>query len=93
MYLAPYIACVGVFAVSLVFAIRSKSASNPRSKGGIVTRAVLTFLAFAFVAVLWHYTGEHYLDNKTVELWVRVISTLAFLCSLPEIWLDTVKGE
>ena len=39
------------------------------------------------------HTGEHYLDNKTVELWVRVISTLAFLCSLPEIWLDTVKGK
>lgn len=93
MYLAPYIACVGVFAASLVFAIRAKANSDPKTKGGIITRAVLTFLVFAFVATLWYYTSEHFLDNKSVETWVRIISSVAFVCYLPEIWLDTFKGE
>lgn len=93
MYLAPYIACVGMFAVALLVAVRSKASTDPNSKGGIIVRAVLTFLLFAFVGVLWHYTSVDYLNNESIETWVRIISSVGFVCLLPEIWLEGKKGE
>ena len=93
MYLAPYIACVGMFAVALLVSVRAKSTTDPNTTSGIIARAVLTFLLFAFVGTLWYYTGEHFLENKTIELWARIITAVAYVCCLPEIWLDAKKDE
>ena len=93
MYLAPYIACVGVFAVALLFAVRSKESTDNRTASGIIVRAVLTFLLFAFVGVIWHYMGAEYLKSERIQLWSRIISSLLFVSVLPEIWLEGKKGE
>ena len=93
MYLAPYIACVGVFSVALMFAVRCKQLTSLATNAGIIVRAVLTFLIFAFCFTLWHYTGVHYLKNETIQLWVRIITSLVFVCSLPEIWLEDKRED
>lgn len=92
MYLAPYIACIGMFALALLMAVRTKSSTERQSKSGIVARAVLTFLLLAAVGTLWHYTGDKYLkDYESVQLWVKIISSVGFVCLLPEIWLEDKK--
>lgn len=92
MYLAPYIACVGVFALALLMAVRAKASTDNKSKSGIIIRAVLTVLLLGFVGTLWHYTGEKYLGSGTsVGTWVKIISSLVFVGLLPEIWLEDKK--
>lgn len=93
MYLAPYIACVGVWAVAMLVAIYRKQTTSRHTTGGIIARAVLSLLLFAFVAVLWHYTGDKYLQNETIHNWVTAIALVSVLWAMPEVWLDGEKGD
>lgn len=93
MYLAPYILLCLAFAASLVAAVRAKNATDANTKGGTMVRAILTLLLLAFVGALWYYTDEKFIKNENIERWVRIISSLAFLGSLPEIWIEKKKEE
>ena len=83
-----------MFAVALLAAVRAKASTDRKTKSGIIARAVLTFLMLAAVGTLWHYTGEKYLkDYESVQLWVKIISSVGFVCLLPEIWLENKKDN
>ena len=93
MYLLPYIACVMVWVVALVYAIYRKQTTSNRTTGGLVARAMLSLLLAAFVGALWHYTGDKYLQNETIHNWVKIISVVFFLCAMPEVWLEDKTGD
>ncbi len=93
MYLAKYIIVALIFAGALVTVIRAKSASDPNTNGGTVIRAVLTLLLLALTGVIWYYSNEDFIKNENIEKWVRVISGIAFVSTLPGIWLDKKKEE
>ena len=88
MYLIKYVFAVLLFALSLLFVIRTTAATSLSTARGRFCRVVLSLLVLAFVGVVWYYSGERFFESKAIKIGARVISSVVYVLLLPDIWAD-----
>lgn len=93
MYLAKYILCAMVFAAALLFALRVRAARSIKSRGGTISRALLSLLMLALVGTIWHYATEDNLTFKWVVDMSRYVPAVLFVVLQFDVWSDTASPE
>ena len=88
MSILPLILCLVVFGGSLVYVLRIRASAARGSSIAFLSRMILTALILAFIGVIWYYTGVRFLESKTIERNVRIVSLIIFVILIPDIWID-----
>ncbi len=88
-YLLPYLLIAAVIVLALVIMIRSVSKNSIKTSAGLISRIVLTLIAFVILVAIWYYFTPENLGEDRYSTWARGIAVVFYLIALPDIWSDS----